>query len=90
MAGSHLFDVVKELWKWGIMADEKTFRTWQGMFTGYIEKRKREEAFNILENLRFFGQMEINKLTDEQVDLWFNMLEVFNRAFPDNPAIWEE
>lgn len=70
------------------MIPDITFRQWQGMFTRRIENRNREEALAILENMRFFGQMpfEENKMSDEQLDLWFNMLDVFNRTFPDNPV----
>lgn len=62
-----------------------TFRQWQGMFTRRIEKRNREEAFNILENMRSLSQFEGNKMSDEQLEIWFNMVAVFNQTFPDNP-----
>lgn len=70
------------------MIPEITFRQWQGMFTIRIERRNREEAFNILENMRMLSQSDIeeNKMSDEQLETWFNMLEVFNRTFPDSPA----
>lgn len=73
------------------MIPDITFRQWRGMFMERIKHGKREEAFNILENMRMFSQMSLfdNQMSDEQVDHWFEMLEAFNEAFPDKPVYFE-
>lgn len=67
-----------------------TFRQWRGMFMRRIEKRNQEEAFALIENMRMLSQFEGNEMSDEQLDDWFNMLELYNQTFPDSPVNFGE
>lgn len=72
------------------MNEEDTFDDWKAHFLSNIERRNRYTAFNLLELMRGRGQYPPNRLNDEEVEIWFEMLAVFNQTFPDNPAFFPD